>query len=400
MAPADHHRHAHFQSDDNEDSGNESSPGLQFQSRRLRPILNQNSTVTSDGATIQPDERPGDVQQAPSKPVPIAAALHNMLDLHRVPSAGGHVRDDSEKDFYTIPSPVNGSPPGNPKRQKVRMNSTPVAVSTPLRVQDGNMQDTLEPVEGLTRGRSQQDHSLQRVSWDSGRQTSLSEKTQGKLVSPAQTRDSDEVPREKHVPGRTGTPARSRKSKYQEWIRELYSSVKSSPRVTWIVPTVTNYSLMKPVIRCAVSAWLGMVFLLINPILRVEGQSAFFSVVVAFIAPPNLPFVQAMEQIIYLWVFVGLAWVWVVICAACISAVRTNDVNESFLAQVEHKYSGLKATNPEQYQRRIVSTCSESGKVRNDDSSSRNTRYSKAHTSKLHQQYFAPFSLPSEPLLW
>lgn len=147
----------------------------------------------------------------------------------------------------------------------------------------------------------------------------------------------------------------TRKSITIKRLSSLYNKIKSSHRVSWIVPTITNYTLMKPVIRSSISAWIGLVFLLINPILRIEGQSAFFSVVVAFISPPSLPLVQAMEQIIYLWVFVGLAWVWVVICAACISAVRTNYVNPTFLAEVERKFAGLKATNPEQYQRRIVS---------------------------------------------
>jgi hypothetical protein len=162
-------------------------------------------------------------------------------------------------------------------------------------------------------------------------------------------------PSSKEEHSATDKEHKSKRSRTQEIFSSFYNKIISSHRVSWIIPTITNYNLMKPVIRSSVSAWIGLVFLLINPILRIEGQSAFFSVVVAFISPPNLPFVQAMEQIIYLWVFVGLAWAWVAICAACISAVRTNYVNPAFLAEVERKYAGLKATNPEQYQRRIVS---------------------------------------------
>jgi hypothetical protein len=181
--------------------------------------------------------------------------------------------------------------------------------------------------------------------------------------------NSEKLPSRRASPGRTSSPPSSHKEEHSspdkarkgkksptvEAIQGFLNKIKSSRRVSWIIPTVTNYSLMKPVIRSSVSAWIGLVFLLINPILRIEGQSAFFSVVVAFISPPSLPFVQTMEQIIYLLVFVGLAWAWVAICAACISAVRTNYVNPTFLAEVEQKYGGLKATNPEQYQRRLVS---------------------------------------------
>lgn len=36
-------------------------------------------------------------------------------------------------------------------------------------------------------------------------------------------------------------------------------------------------------------AWIGFVFLLIYPVEQAMGQAAFFALIVAFIAPPNLP---------------------------------------------------------------------------------------------------------------
>ncbi|KAJ9122481.1 hypothetical protein QFC22_001909 [Naganishia vaughanmartiniae] len=357
-------RHAHFQNE--EDSGDDSSPGLQFESRRLRSNTVRHSAVTSDvDNTMNPHDSGDDIQLTPSEPVPIAGTTRNVLHLHQVTrpselerSAERNDLDSVPKDGDNVPPPSIGNSPESSKRPKVRMNSTPVSVSMPLTFQEPNIKNTDGLTGGLARAKSQRSLNSPRASWSSDQQRILSEKLlQGRASSrAASVRYSVEAATEKPVSAndRSDPLPGPKTSRISKWLSEMYAKVKASRRVSWIIPTVTDYNLMKPVIRCSVSAWLGLVFLLINPILRVEGQSAFFSVVVAFIAPPNLPFIQAMEQIIYLWVFVGLAWVWVIICAACISAVRTNDVNPAFLAQVENKYSGLKATNPEQYQRRII----------------------------------------------
>jgi hypothetical protein len=366
MAQSQYQRHAHFQNEDT-DSGDESSPGLQFQSRRLRSntIRHSKPTPDVDNAIVSNDPG-GGIRLIPSKPVPIVGASHLMLDLEPNHQAArpGHT-DESHgssppEDKGKVLPPSIGNPSDTSRRPEVRMNSTPASVSMPLMLQKS---DNSNADESASLPRSQRSTNSPGASRSSDRQRILSEKVQqGIPTSQAantqnNSENSSEAAKEKPVaPKDRSDPSAGRTaSRTPEWLNVLYNKVKASRRTSWIVPTVTDYNLMKPVIRSSVSAWLGLVFLLIQPILRVEGQSAFFSVVVAFIAPPNLPFIQAMEQIVYLWVFVGLAWVWVIICAACISAVRTNYVNPAFLAQVENKYSGLKATNPEQYQRRIVS---------------------------------------------
>lgn len=65
-------------------------------------------------------------------------------------------------------------------------------------------------------------------------------------------------------------------------------------------------------------------------------------------------FVQALEQIFFLFFFVGLAWAWVAIAGVCINAARTGNINTAFLKENQAAYGGLSATNPQQYNRRIV----------------------------------------------
>lgn len=234
------------------------------------------------------------------------------------------------------------------------MNSQPVAVSMPLMRKMASPERPADIDLSSAPGRSADGHHSIKLQDIDTNGLKNSEKPATESNGP-EVRASKESTLQNNYSD-TAKPTPNEQSHFMKTMSSMYDKFKNSRRVAWIVPTVTNFNLMKPVIRSSVAAWIGLVFLLINPILRIEGQSAFFSVVVAFIAPPSSPFVQAMEQIIYLWVFVGLAWAWVAICAACISAVRTNYVNPTFLAEVERKYSGLKATNPEQYQRRIVST--------------------------------------------
>lgn len=341
-------RHAHFKCDDVEDSGDDSSSGLQLRSRRdqgrgtsrrpppLKDDVVDDSSALDGGRSI-----------AHSNPV-LTERTGTENPVGRSPVTQHEQGSDG---ILASETSLHCSSKANASRQRVRMNSTPVTVSMPL------MKATTPPersagIEEL-QPRGSTDRERSSISpMPTANEPRFFEKTVSKYNGqPPTSKES----RPDGDPNLLAGTTQGKQSKFKESIRSLYHRIKHSRRVSWIVPTVTNFNLMKPVIRSSVSAWVGLVFLLINPILRIEGQSAFFSVVVAFISPPSSPFVQAMEQIVYLWVFVGLAWAWVAICAACISAVRTNYVNPTFLAEVERKYSGLKATNPEQYQRRIVS---------------------------------------------
>lgn len=348
-------RHAHFECDD-DDSADDSSPGLQLRTRRPRTSTIVRSSGHSPDDTIPRQSIP-DAQ--PNEPFP---ELIDEASVTRSVTPQGLERDGI---LVSRNSPhLSAKVPALP--QRVRMNSQPSAVSMPL----NRSAIPLERIEGVQEAMPKgpaDERQPQSSLEDNARERKNIEKHVPEHA--AQTTPSSNKSMANDAPPQKSRAAPSRKSQVKEFLWDLYNRIEHSHRVSWIIPTVTNFNLMKPVIRSSVSAWIGLVFLLINPILAVEGQSAFFSVVVAFISPPSSPFVQAMEQIVYLWVFVGLAWAWVAICAACISAVRTNYVNPAFLAEVERKYAGLKATNPEQYQRRIVRINSSSLSPRNGQSS-------------------------------
>lgn len=124
--------------------------------------------------------------------------------------------------------------------------------------------------------------------------------------------------------------------------------------LAWAWPKLKDYEAMKPVIRCAVAAWIGLLFLLIHPVEAVLGQAAFFGLVVAYIAPPSAPFVQVLEQYAFLFFFVGLSWAWVCLAAWFVSLARKGTVNEQLLQQLQQQNAGLAATNPQQYNRLII----------------------------------------------
>lgn len=346
--PSAQQRHAHFLSDE-EDSGEDSPPGLQLPTRLrahtiLRPTHGHGKDSSNDTTTS--------TRASAANALSLQDVHHNGSDR---PSSAMKRQMNSE----TSPAPERTDdvlPPTSPpvvKRARVRMNSQPVTVSMPAIMARSNGQTDDIPSEEV-RGRPQTRDTSPPMDIHEQPVEAIGEKIPTRRLSSARTDTLVSSHNKEEHPTGDGSH-QSQRSSSSKRLWRIYNNIKSSHRVSWILPTITNYNLMKPVIRSSISAWIGLVFLLINPILRVEGQSAFFSVVVAFISPPSLPLVQAMEQIIYLWVFVGLAWAWVAICAACISAVRTNYVNPTFLAQVERKFAGLKATNPEQYQRRIVS---------------------------------------------
>lgn len=73
-------------------------------------------------------------------------------------------------------------------------------------------------------------------------------------------------------------------------------------------------------------AWLGMVLLLITETEEFLGQASFFVLVIAFMTPPDKPFVQVLEVHLFSLVFVALAWLWTVVAAEIADAVRVEHV--------------------------------------------------------------------------
>ncbi|KAL7418186.1 hypothetical protein BDY24DRAFT_437656 [Mrakia frigida] len=103
-------------------------------------------------------------------------------------------------------------------------------------------------------------------------------------------------------------------------------------QLDWI-PGKLNWTSLKPVIRCALAGWIAMLLLLIGPSQRTLGQASFFTLVIAFITPPDKPFVQVLEVHFYSLIFVAASWVWVIIASAICSAVRKNTIPQSEVDQ-------------------------------------------------------------------
>ncbi len=139
-------------------------------------------------------------------------------------------------------------------------------------------------------------------------------------------------------------------------VQAAWQRVLSARQVAWIAPKATSFDAWKPVLRSSASAWLGLVVIVIRPAEVILGQAAFFALVVAFICPPSSSFIQTVEMNFYLFFYVGLSWAWCVLAAFIADKTRTNQVNAALLEQNENRFAGLKATNPEQYNRALVRT--------------------------------------------
>lgn len=126
-------------------------------------------------------------------------------------------------------------------------------------------------------------------------------------------------------------------------------------QISWIPPLITSLEAMKPVIRSAISAWIGLILLLIYQTESILGQAGFFAIVVASILPPAPPFIQTIEQMFYLFLFVAASWGWCVLAAFISIQVRSGQVDQEYIKVIEQKYPGLAATNPEQFAKALVS---------------------------------------------
>ena len=71
------------------------------------------------------------------------------------------------------------------------------------------------------------------------------------------------------------------------------------PQLWSFVPSQWNQSsAWKPAIRAALTSWICLVILLIEPAARALGNAPFFIVLVSFMIPPALPFLASMELIV------------------------------------------------------------------------------------------------------
>ncbi|CDZ98776.1 Predicted membrane protein [Phaffia rhodozyma] len=112
------------------------------------------------------------------------------------------------------------------------------------------------------------------------------------------------------------------------------------PKIKWMVmnngvlqldwiPGVMNWRSLKPLIRCSIAGWIAMLLLIISPTEKILGTASFFTLVIAFLTPPDKSFPQNAELHFFSMLFVAISWAWVCIAAAICSAVRENPIPSS-----------------------------------------------------------------------
>lgn len=98
------------------------------------------------------------------------------------------------------------------------------------------------------------------------------------------------------------------------------SSVSLPPVLAWIVPVVTSWAKLKPVLRSAIVAWICLLLMVINPVERRLGNASFLLLVGVFIQPCELPVVAVIEREMFTLGLLLVAWAWS--CLGTIIAVQ------------------------------------------------------------------------------
>ncbi|KAF4607640.1 hypothetical protein EYR38_001713 [Pleurotus pulmonarius] len=95
-----------------------------------------------------------------------------------------------------------------------------------------------------------------------------------------------------------------------EFLRKLKpAKINVPPSLQWI-PANWTWSRIKPVIRCAVAAWICTVLFLIPRVEIFMGQASFLILIASFLSPPSDPFMSVLEREAIILVFVLIGWGW------------------------------------------------------------------------------------------
>lgn len=141
----------------------------------------------------------------------------------------------------------------------------------------------------------QQDEAAERA--DPLRSSSLNDSSES---SPSQEKKKEEVDStEDHQ------NANSTKKKL---ISAKLESIKLPGFIAWIPPVLKDWSRLKPVLRSALAAWICMVFMLIDPVLKVLGNAAFLVLVGIFIQPAEVPLAAVIEREFFTLLITTTCW--------------------------------------------------------------------------------------------
>ncbi|KEF54742.1 uncharacterized protein A1O9_09184 [Exophiala aquamarina CBS 119918] len=92
---------------------------------------------------------------------------------------------------------------------------------------------------------------------------------------------------------------------------------------------------LKELLKCSIAVWIITLFIVIDPVLRAEGQAMFFGCIVLFIAPPSgIVFFQLLVGATIL-IGMGLAWGWGVITMKAALAARPQAETNARLIELQ-----------------------------------------------------------------
>ncbi|KAI5478848.1 hypothetical protein MNV49_004580 [Pseudohyphozyma bogoriensis] len=115
----------------------------------------------------------------------------------------------------------------------------------------------------------------------------------------------------------------------------------------WTKPHLTPKG-WRPVMRSAISAWCGLLLVLIPQTERMLGQASFLVLIVATIHPCSTPIASALEQALFEIFFVAAAWGWSCLGLLCAHAARRQyrwtEAEWTANAAAPYTNSGLSAT--------------------------------------------------------
>ncbi|UZJ51414.1 hypothetical protein CBS101457_000734 [Exobasidium rhododendri] len=109
--------------------------------------------------------------------------------------------------------------------------------------------------------------------------------------------------------------------------------------VMWVRPIVTDWSMMKPVLRSALAAWLCMLCLVIAPVEIALGSASFLVLVGIFISPIEQPLAAIVEREFFTLLLTTIGWAYANLAIFFAHLARKNKVPASKVSQ-ELVYSG------------------------------------------------------------
>lgn len=123
---------------------------------------------------------------------------------------------------------------------------------------------------------------------------------------------------------------------------EHVKAKKASRLPEWIASNLKSVRSLKVLARCWLASWAGLILLLPQPSLEVLGQAAFFTMLLTFILPANMPASIFVFANLTLVVGCCIGWAWS--CAAMAASLRARNTTLT-QEQIRQTYQALAGSN-------------------------------------------------------